>query len=290
VPRLVVFGDHRRPLWFDRLRGAGEAGRRAVLRGIEAAGADLVLDTGDLVPSASAGSWRRVDRDVAALRARGTALEAVPGNHETYGWLPRSARPRARMRRFLERFPREGGTRWGARELGSTRLLLLDSNERVLDAGEVAAQEAFLEERVAAWDADPAAALVVAAWHHPPFTNGTKYADDRFAARSFLPRLRRSRKLAAVFCGHVHAYERFRADGATFVVTGGGGARRHRFPRDPARERHTPAFDARALPHLHYVVVDLEGAIGHARARHVDLSGPEPRWIDGDAFEIRPRG
>lgn len=307
MPRILVFGDHRGTIALDP-RGwldPGGARRRARAAQIEALAGkrpDLVLDTGDLVAAADEAHWRRCDAELEPLRRARVPVEAVPGNHETYGWVPRSARAERRMPAFLRRFPREGGLRWGSRDAAGARILLLDSNERVLSAGERAAQERWLEEAVAGADADPAVSLVIAAWHHPPFTNTTKYGDDRFAARSFLPRLRSSRKLGAVFCGHVHGYERFWSEGIHFVVTGGGGAHAHPFPKDHARWRHTPAFDATALPHLHHVDVAIEGAAARAEVWHLGLGAPAnraaegaaapgaPRWIAGDRFEIRPRG
>ncbi len=290
MQRLAVVGDHRRPIWIDRIRGSGERGRRAIFEEIGRLRPGLLLDTGDLVPSASAAAWRAFDRDIAALRAAGTGIEAVPGNHETYGVIPVSARAAVRMAPFLARFPRTAGRRFGVRDFGSTRILLLDSNARVLATEERRAQERFLEEAAAAADADPAVELLLAAWHHPPFTNGAKYGDDRFSASSFLPRLRASRKLGAVFCGHVHGYERFWSEGISLVVTGGGGARAHRFPRDAARQRHTPAFDASSLPPLHFVDVSIDGGVARAVVRHLQLPrGGAARWIEGDRFEIRAR-
>lgn len=252
---------------------------------------DLVLDTGDLVPGAFEASWRAFDRDVAPLRDARIPIEAVPGNHETYGVVPCSRRGRIRMAPFLARFPRAGGARWGARDLGSARLWLLDSNARALAEDERRAQEAWLDAAVAEADADPSVELVVAAWHQPPFTNTSKYGDDRFSAASFLPRLRRSKKLGAVFCGHVHGYERFYVEGVSLVVSGGGGAHAHAFPRDHARWRHTPAFDASGLPHFHYVDVEIEGARARAVTRHLALGsdGEAPRWLEGDRFDILPR-
>jgi 3',5'-cyclic AMP phosphodiesterase CpdA len=297
MARLVVFGDHRGTIWLDPRGwldpgGARRRGRAAIVEKVVSLRPDLVLDTGDLVAAGDPPHWRRCDAELAPIRAAGIPIDAVPGNHETYGWVPRSARPTRRMGEFLRRFPRVGGNRWGSRDLGSARILLLDSNARVLTRAERVEQESWLSSALAAADADPNIGLVLAAWHHPPFTNTHKYGDDRFSADSFLGRLRRSRKWGAVFCGHVHGYERFRAESVSFVVSGGGGAAAHPFPRDHARWRHTPAFDATALPHLHFVEIEIEGALARAVSHHLNLpAGPDapPRWIEGDRFEIRPR-
>lgn len=293
--RVVVFGDHRRALWLDpwrvagALRGAGRA-RSAILARLAEERAALVVSTGDLVPSASAAAWARVDADLSSLRASGAVVEAVPGNHETYGWIPRSARPRSRMALFLRRFPREGGLRWGRCDAGAARFLLLDSNEKVLTGDEQRAQEVWLEREIESADRDPGVKLLFAVWHHPPFTNTTKYGDDRFSARSFLPRLRNAAKLGAVLCGHVHGYERFFAESIHFVVSGGGGARAHRFPADHARWRHTPAFDATGLPHVHYMVLEITERRAAACVWHGSVRHGETVWLPGDAFAIEPRG
>ncbi|MBL8696462.1 MAG: metallophosphoesterase [Planctomycetes bacterium] len=295
--RAVVMGDHRRPIWIDVLHKNDRSGRDAVLRAVRAARPKLVVDTGDLVPAGYESCWRAADADFAALRAAGVELEAVPGNHETYGIVPRSSRPRSRMPLFLQRFPREGGQRWGVRDFptvcGAIRWILLDSNETVLSSAERREQERFLEREVERADGSSQVSMVLAAWHHPPFTNCTKYGDDRFSASSFLPRLRRCRKLAAIFCGHVHGYERFYVEGVHAVVTGGGGAHAHRLQADHRAWRHTPAFDAAHLPHLHFVVVDFDRAGATARAVHVrpgDREGADPVQMEGDWFQLRPRG
>jgi hypothetical protein len=296
APRILVFGDHRRPIWLDPRKYFGgreshDTSRHAVLERLAEVRAALILSTGDLVPMGSEPAWAVVDRELDGFRRSGAAIEAVPGNHETYGWFPRSGRAGTRMPRFLQRFPRVDGLRWGRRNVGPARLLLLDSNERVLTRDEVAAQEAWLDGELVKADEDVKVELVLAAWHHPPFTNTTKYDDDRFSSRSFLPRLRKSRKLGAVLCGHVHAYERFWADSVHWVVTGGGGAPAHRFPADHARWRHTPAFDASSLSHVNYVEIEwLGGGRATARSHHWGPGAGAVRWIAGDAFEIRPRG
>ncbi|MBI3819073.1 MAG: metallophosphoesterase [Planctomycetes bacterium] len=286
--RIIVFGDHRRPLWFDP-RSRNESARRRIFEAAAAARPDLILDTGDLVPHAFESSWRAFDRDAAIIYNNKSAFEAVPGNHETYGLFPRAAKPEMRMRRFLERFPRSTNKRWGARDIQYIRILLLDSNANALTAAEIDEQERFIEGAVAAADADPKITLVIAAWHHAPFTNSTAYGDDRFSGRSFLPRLRQSRKLGAIFCGHVHAYERFWFDSVSVIITGGGGAHAHRFPADHKYWRHTPAFDASAMSHLHFVELQCSDGVARATVRHLDSGVGVPHWTVGDAFEIRPR-
>lgn len=294
----IVFGDHRRAIWLDpRGRAVGHVVRRELIQQIASRKPGLILHTGDLVPSAFDRAWRRLDQDfeplVQYVRNAGgrAAMDAVPGNHETYGILPRSADGDKRMQQFLKRFPRANSDRFGARDFGDMRILLLDSNVRVLVPAQIAKQESWLSGEVARADADPAVRLVVALWHHPPFTNTETYGDDRFTAASFLPRLRKSKKLGAVFCGHVHAYERFRVDGASFIVTGGGGAPAHKFPDDHARWRHTPAFDARSLSHYHYIAIDGAGTTHRATVHHFDPhAAGAARWTQGDSFTIEPRG
>lgn len=289
MPKIIIFGDHRRPLWFDP-RSRNEGSRRMIFEAAAAARPDLVLDTGDLIPHCFDACWRAFDEDAAIFRKLNIPMEAVPGNHETYGILPRSAHGARRMEPFLSRFPRAGGARWGVRDLRGMRILLLDSNRDALDAPEVAAQELFIEKTVEETDADPSILLMIALWHHPPFTNTNVYEDDRFSASSFLPRLRGSRKLGAIFCGHVHGYERFQFESISLVVTGGGGAHPHTFPRDHHAWRHTPAFDAYNLPHIHYVQLDTDGANARAEVRHLAPPGSASRWIPGDQFMVKPRG
>lgn len=292
MSRFVVIGDHRRPIWFD-LRNRNERPRQLIFERIAAERPELVIDTGDLVPDASGRAWRLFDKDVEVLRSQNIKIDAVPGNHETYGWIPRSANAAERMTKFLSRFPRGTQQNWGRRDFYHIRFLLLDSNVKILTKNQVREQEDWLGREVSDAGADPNIKMVIAVWHHPPFTNTITYGDDRFTSQSFLPRLRKLKKLGAIFCGHVHAYERFWVESMSMVVTGGGGAHAHRFAGDHLKWRHTPAFDAYTLPHFHYICVDVDGAaddyILHARAVHLDLLSGAPRWIDGDRFDIHAR-
>ncbi|MFN0205665.1 MAG: metallophosphoesterase family protein [Planctomycetota bacterium] len=292
MPRFVVVGDHRRPIWCD-WRARNEIPRQLIFEKIAAERPELVMDTGDLVPDASESAWNLFDRDVEILGSANIKIDAVPGNHETYGWIPRSSNAEVRMAKFLLRFPRDTQQNWGRRDFYHIRFLLLDSNVRILTKAQIHEQSEWIEKQASAADADPNIKTVIAVWHHPPFTNTTTYGDDRFTSQTFLPRLRKLKKLGAIFCGHVHAYERFWVESISMVVTGGGGAHRHRFASDHLKWRHTPAFDAYALPNFHYICVDAGGGaddyILHARVVHLDLSSGAARWIDGDRFDIRPR-
>jgi 3',5'-cyclic AMP phosphodiesterase CpdA len=200
--RFAVYGDTR----------DGHDVHAAIVAGALAKGAELVLETGDLVrDSSSAAEWARFDAITAVMRA---AIPFYParGNHDNQGGdmfaarLPRTGVSRERFHYSFDR--------------GPVHFVVIDTEEAL---GPGTPQYAWL-------DADLERARrggrsIVAIFHKPVFSIGADATRrDVTERREALHPLFRRHGVVLAFSGHDHMYYRTIRDGVAYVVTGGGGA------------------------------------------------------------------
>lgn len=102
-------------------------------------------------------------------------------------------------------------------------LIVLDVDSASHGSNQATFQEqaAFVAETVAAHPHQPYRFVT---FHMPPYTSGNRGAN--MWSRSF-HQVFRDHEINAVFCGHIHAYERFLVDGIHYVVAGGAGGVPH---------------------------------------------------------------
>jgi hypothetical protein len=137
----------------------------------------------------------------------------------------------------------------------------------------------FLDERLAAADADGRVRGTLVMLHHPPFTNSPAGPLEKVLHADVLPRFTNATKTIGMLSGHVHHYERFRKGGRAYVVTGGvgppmrGAAPRRRHPDD--------LFGEPGRRYFHYLVGTLE-----EKGVSFEMHALEPR---GAAFRVRDR-
>lgn len=168
-----------------------------------------LLTTGDNAYSSGTAAQARYARSLVAPLVRpGTSLLASLGNHDvgTDGGRP-----------VMAAFGMPA--KWYARTVGSTQVIVLDSNQPASSA-----QVAWLRRTL---DAPRTTRFRVAVFHHPAAACSTHEADPQ-VDRYWLPLLNRTggRGVDLVLSGHDHTYERFRTSaGLPLVTTGGGGAR-----------------------------------------------------------------
>jgi 3',5'-cyclic AMP phosphodiesterase CpdA len=204
VIRLAVYGDVR----------GGHDVHAAIVGHLCADAPDAVLFTGDLVLRGhDEGDWQRFFAIARPLLAT-TPYYPAQGNHDVGAGGDRD-------RRFEDRFvlppgppDRPAGAAWYSVDIGDVHLVALDSN-----AYDAPAQRAWLEADLAA---AAGARAVVAITHDGPYSRGT-HGGNPAAARAYAPVLARHR-VAVVFSGHDHLYQRGEVGGLPYVVSGGGGA------------------------------------------------------------------
>ncbi len=101
-------------------------------------------------------------------------------------------------------------------DAGSLHVTVLDSNDRAW--ADMRTQTAWLEE-----DLTSPLPRKIAAFHHPPFSSDRKHPGGDLAIRAEWSDIFSRNGVDAVFSGHTHTYERYRADGTEYFVAGCGG-------------------------------------------------------------------
>lgn len=259
VLRFVVYGD---------VRGGHDVHGRLVASMLDEAPA-LVLSTGDLVlRGTDEGDWQRFFEVTAPLLAR-VPYYPVAGNHD----LGQAGDERRRMNEIFLLWPgpadRPAWGHWYAFDVAGVHFVMLDSN-----AYEHAEQLAWLERDLEAARARGVRAIF-AAVHDGPYSRGA-HQGNAYAAERYVPVLARH-GVTALFSGHEHLYQRGRAGGLHYMVSGGGGAPLYSVRCGVSGRPRCDAPDG--MQHVasehHYILVTVYRA-------HVEAC---PRRVDGTALE-----
>lgn len=261
--KIAIVGDTQRTLAVERLVGReqNDAERPRIIAAIAAERPDLVVHLGDAVAfGASAADWKRFDELLSPIRAANIPVFPVLGNHDYWGLRSIA------MTNFCSRFP-AADAHWYSQRYGRLALIWLDSNHANLSSEEWERQSHWLKDQLAQADADPSIRAALLFCHHPPFTNSTVTTDDPDVKKTFVPLFNASRKAVAMFCGHTHAYEHFRQDGKTHIVSGGGGGPRPQLLIGD-KQRHTDLFTGPSPRPFHYLVL-----LPTERGLEVDVKG-----------------
>ena len=275
-PKFILFGDSRRKLAEEFWRSGYDEGRRAVIGALAAEAPAFIVNTGDLVPAGSdRGEWRSFFDENKPIFSRKIPYFPALGNHE-YMWNRREG-----LANTFAAFPQLKGRMWYDLRFPPVLILLLDSNFSELEPSEIAAQNRWLEETLAAAEKDVGIRHVILTCHHAPYTNAVSHGDSRDVQNHFLKRL--TPKVHIVLTGHVHSYERFLIDGVQYVVSGGGGAPlfqinvehpRHKGDLCPLGDAYRPA---------HYCRFEIDGPRLRCEVRMLQNGA----WKTADRFECR---
>ncbi len=249
---IAVIGDTQRTSWMESLlmfREENDRERALLLEHLFHTKFSLLVHLGDMVfDGASASEWKEFDRLFAPVLARGVPVIPAVGNHEYWGNNEQA------LANLTARFPWLANRRWYARIHGDLGLILLDSNISEYPEAEWERQAAWFDSTLREIDANPNVRAVLVFSHHPPFTNSTMIDDASYLSKSFLPAFFAAKKTIAFISGHVHGYERFAANGRTFVVSGGGGGPRWRV-HEGSKARHQDQFTGPAIRPFNYLLL-----------------------------------
>lgn len=248
--RFVVYGDSQ----------ADPNAHAEVVRSVIDSAPQIVLRTGDIVLTG-----RDYERWVGECFAPArellltTPMMLVPGNHDYGGTGPLW---------FFYFFDLPYSAGWSALTYGNTRFIGLDTN---VDFAPGSEQYEWLLDELTCGAYDEATWRVVF-FHHPPFTattttSGRGHFDD-VAVKTHLVPLFESYGIDLVFNGHSHVYERYRHNGITYIVTGGGGG-----PLYSLREDTEPPVRQFGLSTYHHCVVDVDTAERTLTISAVDNDG-----------------
>lgn len=198
---------------------------------VAAAGADLVLHSGDFVDDPELDTcWYHQVFDPMATFLPSTPFFPVPGNHESEF--------EHAVTSYWDYFPSGEATSWWSTVAGPVRLVFLDSNDPDYADGDPtdSTQYAWLEAELAG-ATEP---YVVVTQHHPVYSSGFHATDiSVLGFEAFLAPLIEAYGVTAFIAGHDHRYERSLANGTHYLTLGGGGASFHPACNDP-----TPTPDA----------------------------------------------
>ncbi|NLA31289.1 MAG: metallophosphoesterase family protein [Methanomicrobiales archaeon] len=216
----IIYGDSQgqRPFFAQTERHGLVAERMAEEEEIL-----FVIHTGDFVGDES--EWDEFFA-IAGPVLRNTTLVPVAGNHDGP----------------VEVFPAIFGLpiRYSF-DADSLHVTVLDSNDRAW--ADMKTQTAWLEEDLAS----PLPRKIVA-FHHPPFSSDRKHPGGDLALRAEWSEIFSQAGVDAVFSGHTHTYERYRAGGTEYFVVGCGGG-----PFYPLTEEKPEGYQAGHERTLGYV-------------------------------------
>jgi 3',5'-cyclic AMP phosphodiesterase CpdA len=163
---------------------------------------DVVFHAGDLVNDGrSSADWQSFDQITGELRREAKFYPAL-GNHEF------------EAREYFGHFDLPGNERWYVVDTPVAQFVVLDSGSSLSPGSE---QQRWLESTLGR----PRHAPVIVLLHAGMFSTGP-HGGNPDLVRDLLPVLERGR-VAAVFAGHDHDYERSQHGRMVHVVTGGGG-------------------------------------------------------------------
>ena len=156
------------------------------------------------------------------------------GNHD---WLTPNAKP------YLDYFTLPGNRRYYTFTNGPVQFFALDSDGKEPDGVTADSRQGqWLMKELAA----STSAWRVVYFHHAPYSSGV-YHGSQTGESDKLRWPFRAWGAHVVLTGHDHVYERLRADGLTYIVTGLGGDSFDKFHQPPIREsvkRFTGGFGA----------------------------------------------
>ncbi len=226
--RFVAYGDTRT-----------QASKHArVVKAIIASKPRFVLHTGDLVTDGAKASYWQTDffNPAQQLMAE-TVLFPIQGNHEGNSAL------------YYQYFepPAGGGEhdeQWYSFRYGNAKFIGVDTQA---DFSPGSAQYTWLVNELR----DSAGRWLFVFQHVPAYSSGAHGGNER--VQSYLVPLYEQYRVAMVFMGHDHIYERSVKDGVQYVVTGGGGAPLY----DPGAKPNP--YQVHAGSRYHYCTVDIDG-------------------------------
>jgi hypothetical protein len=252
--KFVIVGDSRPPDYLEFFLEDSRWVPRVVFDAIADEAPTCVVHAGDIAVFGSRNTfwqgWQAFDRDAHSLLARGIPIFPAIGNHEYRGFT------RTPLAKYFKRFGHLGDRTYYSLRMGGVVVVCLDSNFARMRRSREKDQEAWLDTTLRAAGDDASVWAILPVIHHPPYTNVSPIYlifESEAVQRTFVRQLRDHLKVAAVFSGHVHAYEHFLEEGRHFIVTGGGGSPRFKLkPREKCRHADLWPRDERIRP-FHYL-------------------------------------
>jgi len=270
---FLAYGDTR---FTERDGVASPEARRGLARRMATENPAAIFIGGDLVYQGSdPADYDTFRRETAEWRERRIPVYPALGNHEFRGC---DEPPTPCLENWWQAFPELRPFRWYSVALGSqARVILLDSDSG-LKRG--APQRVWFEQQVRA--ADPQVKFLLVVLHYPPVRDPIypRGKDEAEIAGYFAAHARSMHAKVIVIGSHVHNYERFRKNGVTYLVSGGGGAKPH-----PALRLFGELSHLRTSVNYHYLRITIDGDHLSGVMVRFDPGANDP-WSEPDRFEV----
>ena len=218
---FVAYGDTR---FTERDLVANPVARRALVAKIASENPAAILIGGDLVYQGSdPDDYATYKKETAQWAERQLPVFAALGNHEFSGC--QAGDPDPCLANWWSAFQtlHLKPYRWYSVRIGPKVLALLLDSDSALKPG--SPQRSWFEGELAG--AGPEVKFILVVLHYPPVRDPLfpRAKDEAEAARYFSKHAKSLTAQVVVVGSHVHNYERFRRDGVTYLVSGGGGAK-----------------------------------------------------------------
>jgi hypothetical protein len=308
--RFVAYGDMR----FAEHESYGKVianakARQQVIDQIVKENPAFLVVTGDFVFRGFHGEdWTHFDRAFRPLRERGIQIFPAIGNHEvgpfpskTYGGKALEGIEKKTeqyiaskgLANYYKEFPNISHKPWYSVRYANCYFLVLDSEAD--DEQSNAAQDHWIRTQLASIPSE--VDYIFVALHRPPYTALT---DDTHRPRKMQIDLRalledyqkHSRAHVIVIAGHVHNYERYKVNGVTYIVSGGGGAAQVKFARDAKDLYPKNALYGKSDPvnedQYHYCVFTVDRHKLNFQMMKLVSNGKGVVFEPRDSFELGP--
>ena len=188
--------------------------------------------------------WAAVDKYMAQLKKNSIPVYATLGNHELMFSAAKGTK------QFRSRFPMYKPEGYVV-VTDSVAVVLLNSNFSRVSAAEMKAQDTWYINTIKKLDNDAAIRFIIVACHHSPYTNSTIVKPSILVQQKFVPAFINAKKAVLFLSGHSHNFERFKMQGKTFLVIGGGGGLHQPLNKKPG----FPDLAIDYKPAFHYLQV-----------------------------------
>lgn len=275
---FVIYGDTR---FTKRDEVANAVARRALVAKIAGEHPAAILIGGDLVfTGTNEDDYETYKGETQVWSDAHIPVFPTLGNHEFRGcpdevdrcldnWWKAAAPPR--LRPF----------RWYSVSLGPAILaLMLDSDSPLRRGSE---QRAWFERQI--MGAGPQVKFILVMLHYPPVRDliYPSMLDEKEVARYLAKNAALLRPRFVVIGSHVHNYERYRRNGVTYLVSGGGGAK-----PVPAIRWFGELSKLRTGVNFHYIRFVLQNDTLSATMVRFDADAQGAgAWTQPDRFEVR---
>lgn len=279
---IVLIGDTQATGWIEFWRENNDDVRGAILDKVAAINPAFVLHVGDIVfQGSSARHWEEFDSNAREIHKRGIPVFPLLGNHEYFG------NNASAHEHFFQRFPAAAHRQWYSFRFDSLAFIMLNSNFSEMSDSAIHSQSNWYTAELQRLQHDSTVSVIIAACHHPPFTNSTVVEPDTQVYDLFVRPFVESRnsKTTLFLSGHCHSYEHFEHAGRHFVVTGGGGGPRQAVELSSKRAYTDKYSSAEAVRPLHFCTLtyDSTGLLLHM----ICIDKQSQQWSECDSFRLR---